>query len=78
MNRREFLGGADRTEWERSSSGRNAADGIVKEIADAITRPHGTQLARARESDGWIVENTVRSTGRVQRPARRQAAGIDR
>ena len=35
-------------------------DGIVKETALAITRPHGTQLSRARAIYDWIVENTVR------------------
>jgi len=35
-------------------------DGIVRETALAITRPHGTQLARARAIYDWIVEHTVR------------------
>ncbi len=35
-------------------------DGIVKETALTITRPHGTQLARARAIYDWIVEHTVR------------------
>jgi transglutaminase-like putative cysteine protease len=35
-------------------------DGIVKETADAITKPHRTPLARARAIYDWIVENTVR------------------
>ena len=35
-------------------------DGIVRETALAITKPHGTQLARARAIYDWIVEHTVR------------------
>jgi transglutaminase-like putative cysteine protease len=35
-------------------------DGIVKETALAITRPHGTPLSRARAIYDWIVEHTVR------------------
>jgi transglutaminase-like putative cysteine protease len=35
-------------------------DGIVRETALAITKPHGTQLTRARAIYDWIVENTVR------------------
>jgi transglutaminase-like putative cysteine protease len=35
-------------------------DGIVRETALAITRPHGTQLTRARAIYDWIVEHTVR------------------
>jgi transglutaminase-like putative cysteine protease len=34
--------------------------GIVRETALAITKPHGTQLARARAIYDWIVEHTVR------------------
>ncbi|HEX7280934.1 MAG TPA: transglutaminase domain-containing protein [Vicinamibacterales bacterium] len=35
-------------------------DGIVRETALAITKPHGTQLTRARAIYDWIVEHTVR------------------
>ena len=35
-------------------------DGIVRETALAITRPHGTQLARARAIYDWIIEHTAR------------------
>ncbi len=35
-------------------------DGIVKETALAITRPHATPLAQARAIYDWIVEHTVR------------------
>jgi transglutaminase-like putative cysteine protease len=35
-------------------------DGIVRETALAITKPHGTPLARARAIYDWIVEHTVR------------------
>lgn len=35
-------------------------DGIVKETSDAITRPHRTELTRARAIYDWIVEHTVR------------------
>jgi len=35
-------------------------DGIVRETALAITKPHGTQLSRARAIYDWIVEHTVR------------------
>jgi transglutaminase-like putative cysteine protease len=35
-------------------------DGIVRETALAITKPHGTQLTRARAIFDWIVEHTVR------------------
>ena len=35
-------------------------DGIVKDTALAITRPHATELARARAIYDWIVEHTVR------------------
>jgi transglutaminase-like putative cysteine protease len=35
-------------------------DGIVRETALAITKRHGTQLARARAIYDWIVEHTVR------------------
>ena len=35
-------------------------DGIVRETALAITRPHGRQLTRARAIYDWIVEHTVR------------------
>jgi transglutaminase-like putative cysteine protease len=34
--------------------------GIVRETAIVITKPHGTQLARARAIFDWIVEHTVR------------------
>jgi transglutaminase-like putative cysteine protease len=35
-------------------------DGIVRETALAITKPHGSQLARARAIYDWIVEHTAR------------------
>jgi transglutaminase-like putative cysteine protease len=35
-------------------------DGIVRETALAIVKPHGTPLARARAIYDWIVEHTVR------------------
>ena len=35
-------------------------DGIVRDTALAITKPHGTQLSRARAIYDWIVEHTVR------------------
>ena len=35
-------------------------DGIVRETALAITKPHGTQLTRARAIYDWIVEHTAR------------------
>ena len=37
-------------------------DGIVRDTALAITKPHGTQLSRARAIYDWIVENTVRDS----------------
>jgi transglutaminase-like putative cysteine protease len=35
-------------------------DGIVKQTSDAITKPHATDLAKARAIYDWIVENTAR------------------